>query len=356
MVKVVGVDAHKNSHTLVAVDEVGRRADVLTVEARKAGHERILDWLEGFGPVEIAIEDCRHLSRALEVELLLAGHRVVRVNARLMAGMRRGARERGKSDPIDAEAVARVALREEGNLPAAALAGPDRDIKLLSEHRKRLVERRTKLQSKLRWFLHELDPDLLIPSRSLRRFCVLERLSIALQDHHGVVAEIATDMIDDIGSLTRRINDLEARLSRLVRVEYPSLLAVPGMGVLGAATIVGETAGVARFASKDSFAAFNGTAPIPVWSGNTENYRLNRGGNRKINTALHMSAVTQQRLGYDGAEYVAKQIGRGKTRTAAMRLLRRRISNRVFHALRADESARSAIPEPTSPEALAAAA
>ncbi|MCT2362326.1 IS110 family transposase, partial [Kocuria marina] len=88
------------------------------------------------------------------------------------------------------------------------------------------------------------------------------------------------------------------------------------------------------------FARFNGTAPIPVWSGNHERFRLNRGGNRTINTALHMAAVTQQRLGYEGADYVAKQLARGKTHTEAMRLLRRRISDRVFAALRADEKAK----------------
>ncbi|MBL0706599.1 transposase [Sinomonas sp. JC656] len=186
----VGVDAHKNGHTLVAVDPVGKGLGILTVEARRAGHERILEWLSGFGEVTVAVEDCRHLTRALEADLLDAEHRVVRVHTRLMAGMRRSARERGKSDPIDAEAVARVALREE-QLPAAQLAGPDREIKLSSDHRKRLVEQRTALQAKLRWFLHELDPDLPVPSRGLRRHSVLEQVAAAIEDREGAVAEIA---------------------------------------------------------------------------------------------------------------------------------------------------------------------
>ena len=117
---VIGIDAHKDWHTLVAVDEVGRRIKELTVEARAAGHRKIMTWLEGFEDVTVAVEDCRHLTRRLEADLLEAGHRVVRVHTRLMAGMRRSSRERGKSDPIDAEAVARVALREEG-LPTAEL-------------------------------------------------------------------------------------------------------------------------------------------------------------------------------------------------------------------------------------------
>lgn len=94
---VIGIDAHKDWHTLVAVDEVGRRIKKLTVEARAVGHRKILTWLEDFETVTVAVEDCRHLTRRLEADLLEAGHRVVRVHTRLMAGMRRSSRERGKS-------------------------------------------------------------------------------------------------------------------------------------------------------------------------------------------------------------------------------------------------------------------
>lgn len=105
--------------------------------------------------------------------------------------------------------------------------------------------------------------------------------------------------------------------------------------------ILGETAGATRFKSKDAFARFNGTAPIPVWSSNTVRVRLNRGGNRTINNALHMAAVTQVRRGGPGADYYAKQLAAGKTVKEALRLLRRRISDRVFRALLADEAARA---------------
>ncbi|MFY1654345.1 transposase [Solwaraspora sp. WMMB762] len=117
----------------------------------------------------------------------------------------------------------------------------------------------------------------------------------------------------------------------------PTLLGIPGLGVLGAAMILGETAGVGRFRSKDAYARFNGTAPIPVWSGNKVRVRLNRGGNRTINTALHMAAVTQARGIGPGAAYIDTLLSRGKTRTEALRLLRRRLSDRVFAALVADE-------------------
>jgi len=344
---VVGIDAHKNWHTLVAVDDVGKRIAVLTVEARAEGHRKIVSWLEQFDDVQVAVEDCRHLTRRLEADLLDAGHKVVRVHTRLMAGMRRSGREPGKSDPIDAEAVARVALRED-DLPTAELPGPAREIKLLSDHRRSLVARRTAMQSKVRWFLHEIDPDLHVPSRGLRRYQLLDDLIGVLENHAGAVAEIARDLLEDIRSLTRRINEIESRLTRLVRARHPRLLEVPGLGVLGAAMIVGETAGARRFKSKDAFARFNGTAPIPVWSGNNVRVRLSRGGNRRINTALHMAAVTQLRLGAEGAAYYDKLIAAGKTRTEALRLLRRRISDRVFAAMRSDEPQASLAPEATS--------
>lgn len=280
----VGIDANKDSYTLVAIDEVGKRVAALTVPARKAGHTRMLEWLDGFGMVKVAVEDCRHLTRALEASLLLAGHQVLRVHTRLMAGMRRSSREPGKSDPIDAEAVARVALRED-HLPTAHLAGPDRDLKLFSDHRKRLVEHRTGLQAKLRWFLHELVPDLEVPSRGIRRPAVFEQIARAIAGVDGAVAEIARDLLADIVALTQRITAIERQLTAIVKVEYPMLLAVPGMGALGAAAIIGETAGVNRFTSKDAFARFNGTAPIPVWSGNNVKVRLSRGGNRRISSS-----------------------------------------------------------------------
>ncbi|UXY25048.1 IS110 family transposase (plasmid) [Streptomyces cynarae] len=339
---VVGIDGHKKTHTLVAVDQLGRRADEITVKATPSGHVQALKWIARFGQVLLAIEDCRHLTRRFEADLLLAGHAVVRVHTRLMAGARRSARERGKSDPIDAEAVARVALREP-ELPRASLAGPARDVKLLVDHRRRLVRSRTAAANKLRWFLHEIEPELPVPSRGLRRLCVFDMLAAELDGRAGVVVEIARDLVSECRRLTEQINGLEARLRRLVETLAPSLLNIPGCGVISAAVVIGETAGAARFKSKDAFAHFTGTAPIPVWSSNKVRVRLNRGGNRSINHALHMIAVTQVRRGGEGADYFAKQLARGKTPKEAVRLLRRRVSDRVFRALLADE----AVSQPT---------
>lgn len=339
---MIGADSHKRTHTVVALDKVGRRLGTKTVRTNSEGHLALVEWAAQFAEVDqegvrFALEDCRHLTRRLESDLLAGGQRVVRVPTRLMAGARQSSREPGKSDPIDAEAVALAALRHP-DLPVAELDGPAREVKLLSDHRRDLVVQRTRIASQVRWHLHELDPDLQIPSRGLRRQRLVTELLAEVSRFDGVVARLARGLLERCVELTAQINALEKELRGLVRLLAPSLLEIPGCGVLSAAVIVGETAGVHRFRDKDAYARFTGTAPVPVWSGSSKGkVRLNRGGNRSMNCALHMVAVTQARGVGPGKAYVDKQLERGKDRTAALRLLRRRLSDVVFAALRADQ-------------------
>ena len=300
---IIGVDAHKRTHTFVVVDEVGRKLAERTLAATQEGHREALSWAERWADRRFALEDCRHVTRRLEADLLMAGEAVMRVPTKLMAGARRGGRERGKSDPIDALAVARAALREP-DLPVAQLDGAARELRLLVDHREDLVAERTRLQSRLRWHLHELFPGLQIPPKGLRRQQVLARLEVRLAEEPGTVAAIARELLARCRELTLRANELERHIARLVRGMAPTLLALPGCGALSAAKLVGEVAGAARFRSKASFARWNGTAPIPVWSGNDGRHRLNRGGNRQVNAALHRIAITQWRGLGPGRAYV----------------------------------------------------
>ena len=342
---MIGTDSHKRTHTVVALDNIGRRLGELTVTATTDGHLKLIAWSGQWDQVSFALEDCRHLTRRLERDLLGAGAKVVRVPTRLMAGARRGGREPGKSDPIDAEAVALAALRHDG-LPVAELDGPAREVRLLVDHRRDLVAERTRIQSRLRWYLHELDPALTVPSRGLRRFCVMDSLAELLAGREGVLARVSREQLARCRELTVQINQFERELRTLMRRLAPTLLALPGCGVLSAATLFAETARARRFRSKDAYARFTGTAPIPVWSGNTAGkVRLNRGGNRTANWALHMIALTQTRGLGPGGAYVEKLLAAGKTRTEALRLLRRRVSDAVFAALRADEPHAPAHPE-----------
>lgn len=145
----LGVDAHKRTHTFVAVDGNGRELGQRTLAATTAGHLEALRWAEQWPERRWALEDCAHLTRRLTSDLLVAGEIVLRVPPKMMAGVRRSARERGKSDPIDARAVAGAALREPG-LPFARLDGPAREVRLLVAHREDLVGERVRIQNRLR--------------------------------------------------------------------------------------------------------------------------------------------------------------------------------------------------------------
>ena len=342
---MLGTDSHKRTHTVVATDDNGRELAHKTVKATLAGHLDALRWAEQWAERAWALEDCRHLSRRLEADLLRAGERVLRVSPKLMAGARRGGRQRGKSDPIDALAVARAALREPG-LPVARLDGVERDVRLLVDHREDLVAERTRAQNRLRWHLHELEPGFDPPAGSLGRDRSLDEVAARLSEHHGVVAAIAAELVERIRALTVRINQLERELARLLAPLVPTLLALTGCGALTAAKIVGETAGVSRFRSRAAYAANNGTAPIPVWSGNTERHRLNRSGNRQLNAAMYRIVVTQMQRPGPARDYLERLMARGKTKTDAIRVLRRKVSDEVYRRLVADELARTAPTEP----------
>ena len=339
----LGVDAHKRTHTVVAVDEAGRELGQRTVAATSSGHLDALTWAEQWPDRRWALEDCAHLTRRLSSELLVAGEVVVRVPPKMMAGVRRSARERGKSDPIDARAVAQAALREP-DLPHAQLDGEARELRLLVDHREDLVGESTRVMNRLRWHLHELDPGKEPAPRSLNRAVVLNELAARLASDPRAVARLAMLLVERLRALSAEIKGLERDVARLVAGAAPSLLALPGCGPLSAAKLVGEVAGIERFTSRAAFAMHNGTAPVPVWSGNTERFRLNRGGNRQINVALHRIAITQMQRPGPAQAYIARRRAAGSTKTEALRSLRRFISDEVYRRMRTDAHLSAATP------------
>lgn len=344
---VVGTDVHKRTHTFVAVDEVGRRLGEKVVVATTAGHHTALGWArEQFGDDLLwGIEDCRNLSARLERDLLAAGQSVVRVAPKLMSQTRAMARTRGKSDPIDALAVAQAVLRHP-DLPVAAHDEISRELKLLIDRREDLVAQRTSTINRLRQRVHELDPAAEPKPASLHRPTPCAVLSAWLDSQTGVLAELARDELADVIRLTEAINALAARIGERVREVAPTLLALPGCGELTAAKIVAETAGIVRFRSEAAFARHTGTAPIPVWSGNTAGrVRLNRSGNRQLNAALHRIAITQLRLtDSPGQRYYRKRLADGKATKEALRCLKRHLARTVYRHLHTDEHLRKSQP------------
>jgi transposase len=334
---ILGIDAHKRSHTVVAIDERGRELSCKTTTATTTeAHLGLVRWAQRFGEARRwAVEDCRHLSRRLEADLLAAGEEIVRVPPKLMAHARDAARTYGKSDPIDALAVGRAALRE-ADLPLARLDAPSRELRLLVDHREDLVRERTAHVNRLRWHLHELDPAWDPAPKALVRLKHLEATATRLGRLEGPVARIARDLVGRIRELTVAEKTLEREILALVSRLAPALLLVPGCGGLTAAKIVAETADVRRFRSKDAFARHNGTAPLPVWSSNRVRHRLSRTGNRQLNAAIHRIAVTQKRMHGAARAYLERRTTGGNTNAEALRALKRKLSDVVYRALVAD--------------------
>jgi transposase len=334
---VFGADMHKSSHTIAAVD--ARTGEVLgdkTVVVGARGFAAAVSWARGLEGERVwALEDCRHVSGSFERFLIARGERVLRVATRLMAESRRVSRERGKSDRIDAIAVARAALREGlQTLPAAQLAGVELDIRLLVDHRERLVHQRVALNNDLRWHLHDLWPEVALPALALfsRRWSTRMARRLARADQTARV-RIARDELRRLRELTHAIDALEAEISDLVAQAAPQLLAEPGIGPLTAAKLVGEIAGAERFATDAKLARAAGLAPIPVSSGRTNRHRLDRGGNRQINAAIHRIAVTRGRVHPETIDYLERKRAEGKTKREAIRCLKRHLARRIWHLL-----------------------
>jgi transposase len=292
---VTGVDVHQHSLTAVAVDELGRTL------AERSGpvDDEVLAWARSLGEETLpwAVEDCRHVSRGLEQALLAAGERLVRVPPKLTAPQRRGGRVRGKSDAIDALAIARAALREpllEGPHPGERRL---HELKLLVDHRDDLVAERRRCQQRLRRHLHELDPGLRVPLGALDRRLWLERRGRWLPRREQTIqVRIARDLLGGCRALSRSIGELERELQARTQVIAPRLLGLAGCGPLSAAKLLCEIGPIARFRSDAQLARHAGVAPLEASSGKHQRHRLDRGGNRQLNWALHRIAITQGRV------------------------------------------------------------
>jgi transposase len=331
---VIGVDTHKRTHTAVAVVAgSGELSGELTASALPRGFAQVLSWAERLDGERIwAIEDCRHVSGGLERFLIARGERVIRIAPKLMGASRKGVRSSGKSDSIDAMAIARAALAEgPERLPLATVDEQAHEIKLLLDHHDDLVAQRSDDQRRLRWHLHDVWPELELPAGCLDRERWLQRVSRRLaRAERTTRVGICRELVAAIRGRTRRIRELERELGPLIRAKAPQLLELPGCGVLSAARIVAEVGDIGRFGSDAKLARLAGIAPIPVSSGMRDRHRLDRRGNRRLNCAFHRIAVTQGRVHADAREYLDRKQAEGRTRMDALRCLKRHLVRRAF--------------------------
>ena len=339
LMMVIGVDTHKSSHAMAAVGaDSGLLASEREIAATEDGHRQALSWARALDPERVwAIEDCRHVSRRLEQALIAAGERVVRVPPKMMGASRRSEREPGKSDQIDARAVARAILREGvERFPTAFLDERALEIRLLADHRADLITERTRQINRLRWHLVDVCPELeaSIPARQLAIALTLDRIARRLrrEERTGRV-RVALELVASIRTSSLKANALERELRALIIGYRPTLLAEQGLGTLTAATLIGRTAGAERFPTDSHFARQAGVAPIPVSSGRTDRHRLHRGGDRQLNRALHVIAITRARIDPQTRAYLDRKRAEGKSNREALRCLKRHLARQVHRLL-----------------------
>jgi len=211
---------------------------------------------------------------------------------------------------------------------------------VLVDHRDDLVGERGRIQKRLRWNCHDLEVLLDLPPRVLDRYVWLDRLEQELGSLPPTTRRrVALDQLARCRELTVQIRELEREIRGLMRMLSPELMTIPGCSALCAAHLVGQTAGASRFSGEAAYAMHVGTAPLPVSSGKSERHRLNRTGNRRLNSTIHMIAVTQARMYPPAMAFMERKRSEGMSTREALRCLKRHLTRVVFKTmLRAEQS------------------
>ena len=347
---MIGAGPHKGSHTAVAIDRTEEPLGQLRVRASAAQAGRLVEWAAPWPERTWAVEGAGGLGYLLAQQLVAAGELVLDVQPKLGARVRLPATgATNKNDPNDARPVAIAALRSA--TPRAVTAENHAAVlKLWSRRHHDLGRTRTQVVCRLHAVLCELIPGGI--SKAITAGQAAQVLE-SVQPSGAVQAarcELAAEFLHDLRRIDTQLRDTKKRLTVAVRASGTTVTGIFGVGPVIAATMIGYVADVARFPSRDRFAAYNGTAPIEVSSGNRQIYRLSRRGNRRLNHAVHMAAVTQIRHPHsDGRAYYDRKLAEGKTPKEALRCLKRRVSDAIYARLRADARKAAAFARTSGP-------
>lgn len=332
----IGIDTHKRSLAACAVDDVGMVIAEATFDADRAGIAALTAWADAVAPgATIGVEGSASYGAPVARHLLATGHAVREVPPQLSRRERGRSRRAGKSDPGDAQAIARVTLRE-ADLPPVRLEDRSTELGLLVDAREDVVCAQTQARNRLHAHLVVLLPGYGRLASQLVSRRQLDAIERALAGTSGVRVDLARALLAECRALGRRATELARTIAALV-AGHP-LLGLHGVGALTAARLVAEAGDVTRFRSPAAFAMLAGVAPIPASSGEVQRMRLNRGGNRRLNRALYTIALAQAWHHPPARAYMARKRADGKTWAEALRCLKHRVSRPVFRLLQAGQS------------------
>ena len=340
---LIGVDPHKASVAVAAVDEAsGELLERASFPQDRAGLSALERWAKQFPQRRWAMKNARGLGRHLAGRLAATGEAVVDVPPKLSARVRvLSSGNARKNDGVDALATALAASSNE----RLAAMDPEADsevLRLLSERREDLVAERTRALNRLHGLLRDLVPGGVAGKLSAERAArILRGMRPQGCASDRLRRRLASEVLRDVRMLDRKIVDLNTRVEAEVDASRTTLTQIFGVGPILAATILGTVGEVGRFPTKAHFASYAGTAPVEASSGQVVRHRLSLGGNRKLNYALHMVAISQARSDAPGGAYYRKKLAEGKSRKEALRCLKRRISDAVYKSLVADLQAPS---------------
>ncbi|MGH3308455.1 MAG: IS110 family transposase [Nocardioides sp.] len=334
---LIGVDPHKATHTAVAVDDHEQPVARLRVPSDRRQVPRLLAWAETLEAERLwAVESANGLGRLLSQQLVAAGEQVVDVPATLAARVRLlGATKAAKNDPNDALSTAIAGLRHD-ELRLVVVEDHTAVLRLLSDRHHDLGSLRTQTICRLHVLLRELIPGGAPLRLQADRATVLLRRVRPASTVELERKRLAQDLLGDIRRLDRDLEDLKGRITSAVAASGTRLTELHGVGPIVAAIVLGQVGDPRRFPSRDRFASYNGTAPIEASSGPRVRHRLNRRGNRRLNHAMHLIAVTQIAHDTGGRAHFDRKLAEGKSHKEALRSLKRRVSNAVWRQLQAD--------------------
>lgn len=325
----IGVDTHKQEHVAVALDRLGTQIDSCAVETTPVGYQRLLSWAVVLGTPVFGVEGCGSYGAGLA--RFLEGEGVVVYECERP---RRGERRRGKNDLIDAALAARRLVSGDG-LSVPRGGGQREQLRLLLLERRGAVRARTAALNQLS-ALVVTAPDPLrrqLAPLSKRR---LVKKAARLRSRPDGTADVLRRIGRRAEHLSSEIAEIDQRLSILVAELAPQLLAECGVGAVCAAQLLVSSGDPGRMATEASFAALAGTSPIDASSGKQQRHRLNRGGDRQLNWALHVIALQRIHHHAQTAAYYHKLLAAGKTAQEARRCVKRALARHFYHRLQHD--------------------